>query len=56
MAYPRIGTDTRSPPQFEILGPEEGGAWDVQNRWFVPQHGFKVRLSKRQLEGEKLPN
>lgn len=41
---------------FEVVGPEEGGAWDVQNRWFVPQHGFKVRLSKRQQASERLPN
>lgn len=42
--------------QFEVLSPEEGGGWDVQNRWFVPQHGFKVRLTKRQQEGEKSLN
>ena len=33
--------------QFEILGQEQGEGYQVQNRWFVPQHGFKVRLRKR---------
>lgn len=33
--------------KFELLGQEEGEGYQVQNRWFVPQHGFKVRLRKR---------
>ncbi|RYP31585.1 hypothetical protein DL767_005694 [Monosporascus sp. MG133] len=27
---------------FELLGPEEGGAWDVKNRWFVMPEGLMV--------------
>ncbi|RDW93185.1 cytochrome P450 [Aspergillus mulundensis] len=33
--------------EFELVGPDEGGAWDVKNRWFVMQEGFLVRLRKR---------
>lgn len=33
--------------KFKLLGQEEGEGYQVQNRWFVPQHGFKVRLKKR---------
>lgn len=41
------------PEQIELVGPEEGGNWKVQNRWFVMQSGFIVRLRKRnQATGE----
>ena len=33
--------------QFELLEQENGEGYQVQNRWFVPQHGFNVRLRKR---------
>jgi hypothetical protein len=38
--------------KFELVGPEEGGDWNVQNRWFVVQSGFNVRMRKRQQQME----
>jgi cytochrome P450 len=32
--------------QIELLDPER--AWHVENRWFVPQFGLQVQLSKRE--------
>lgn len=42
--------------QIELVGPEEGGDWKVQNRWFVMQSGFVVRLRKRNQETGKAAN
>lgn len=40
--------------QFELLEQENGEGYQVQNRWFVPQHGFKVRLRRRVREENPL--
>ncbi|KAL1968624.1 hypothetical protein VTN77DRAFT_1450 [Rasamsonia byssochlamydoides] len=32
---------------FDLLDPEEGGDWNIYNRWFVTQRGFMVRVRKR---------
>jgi cytochrome P450 len=32
---------------YDIGLVDEGKAWTVQNRWFVPQSGFYIRLRKR---------
>ncbi|KAL4996290.1 cytochrome P450 [Aspergillus recurvatus] len=35
---------------FELVGPDEGGTWDLKNRWLVIQEGFLVRLRRRKME------
>ena len=34
--------------QFELVGPEEGGYWKVENRWFAMQEGLLVRIRERE--------
>ncbi|OSS44053.1 hypothetical protein B5807_11148 [Epicoccum nigrum] len=33
--------------EFELVGPEEGGCWKVENRWFAMQEGLLVKIRER---------
>ena len=44
------------PEQIELVTAEEGGEWSVEDRWFVMQSGFVVKLKKRNQKLGKTAN